>query len=649
MATVAPSTLESFLLPVRRATEGPITQARLVRSRLLHAAVCGLGASPWLLDLPPGWQAAGWGLWLPGAGFVAVGGGATLLFPLTLLLFGVAFVAWFGSGMIIAPLIVWGAAAAGAGLLAGGAIAGYAPLVVSVGTIAWLVHSEHRRRQRRTTERQRRGERNAYLPRVIAETRARAVPAPALQERELDDEQLAMLRYVLDRALQPVGTLQGFDRIDQFQTSALRYQLNQVGWTLAIAQRHYAPNFHGYLSEGQRRAIDQYLERDVWGYWRYENAWGNLSLDLDPAKKDNIMLTGYININALLYMNNTGDFRYAEPGSMTFRYDAARAFPHDAHSITQSLLDNFRGKVYSQPYTLFPCEPNWIYTACNFRGLSALTLNDTVFGTKHVDELRDLFRERLEAEFVNLDGAMVSLRSKRTGHSLPFPVPDGTLVKMLSPLYPDLALRYWAITREEQMYREDGELKLRLKGRGVDFGNYRSGHIFTLDGVLGAAQEMGDREVVRVAERALDDAVGRVERDGVLHYDGSNMGNLMVAESRLGITGGWAEALCTRPPESALRGPILAQAPYPEVLVARAISSGDDLDLVLRPGHGAGGRQRLELARLQPGRNYRVEGAASGPLVADRRGRAELEVELTGRTRVTIRPLDSGASSLLRE
>ncbi|HKY89463.1 MAG TPA: hypothetical protein VJM11_00425 [Nevskiaceae bacterium] len=635
-------TAESFALsaaPLTKETsEGPVTRAHLRRARLLHAACCAIGLLPWLLDASAGLQAAGWGLWLPGAGFLALGGWQVVLFPVTLLLFGLAFFAWFGSGMIVAPVIVWGGAALVAGLIAGTQAASYAPVAVPLVTVGWLAFSAFRRAQKRREQVARRDVRNAYLPGEVAEIRRVATAAPARETRALDERQLGLLRYVLDRSLQPVGTLHGFDRIDQFQTSALRYQLNQAGWALGIAQRHYTPNFHGYVAEGQRRVIEQYLQRPIWSYWKYEHAWGHLGIDFDPAKQDNIMLTGYLNINTLLYQNNTGDGRYAQPGALTFAWDAKRKFVHDTHSIHASLMDNYRGQVYRQPYCLFPCEPNWIYTSCNFRGFTCVTLHDTVFGTRDADEIRATFRQRLEEEFINLDAGMVALRSKHTGHALPFPVPDAILVKMLNPLFPDLALRYWAIARREALTRKNGRLELVLEGKGVDFGNYKAGQIFACDAILGAAQEMGDAEAVEAAQRALDTVVGRVEQDGVAHWRASNMGNLMAMESSFGVTGGWREAICTRPPDAVLRGPILADAAYPDVLVARAISRGEDLDLLLHPGRAAGHEHALVVERLQPGRRYRVGGARAASESADAQGRLRLHVRLDGPTAVHVVP-----------
>jgi hypothetical protein len=73
------------------------------------------------------------------------------------------------------------------------------------------------------------------------------------------------------------------------------------------------------------------------------------------------------------------------------------------------------------------------------------------------------------------------------------------------------------------------------------------------------------------------------------------------------------------------------------VLVARAFSDGDDLQLVLYPG-GTHRRQELGLERLKPNARYRVEGAVTEQLIADAAGRAKLTVDLDGRTPVNVLP-----------
>ena len=85
--------------------------------------------------------------------------------------------------------------------------------------------------------------------------------------RELSERELQAVRYALDRALQPVGEFKGYTISDQFQPAALRYQINHLGYALGMVQCHYAPSFHGYLSQAQRNLIETYRVNRVWDYW----------------------------------------------------------------------------------------------------------------------------------------------------------------------------------------------------------------------------------------------------------------------------------------------------------------------------------------------------------------------------------------------
>jgi hypothetical protein len=105
-------------------------------------------------------------------------------------------------------------------------------------------------------------------------------------------------------------------------------------------------------------------------------------------------------------------------------------------------------------------------------------------------------------------------------------------------------------------------------------------------------------------------------------------------------TGDFRKSFVVGPPQSVFDGPILAEARYPDVLVAKAFSRGDDLELVLYPGAGTGS-QKIGIERLKPGAGYELRGAAAAAFRADEHGRASLEVDLRGRTPVHIVPVAS--------
>lgn len=328
---------ENDLLPDRDELVGPVARARLRRTLGFYLLAVALGAAAVLTKAGPALHVAGVSLWFPGAGFLSVGGWWALLLIPTIVLFLAAVFLWFASGNVVAPLLVWGGSLALATWLAPAQPSVWGTYAAAFIVVAFLAWSRTGKKAEREAVLKARDRRNAYLPQALRRIDERALPAAAAQDRELTPEQLSALRYVLDRALQPRGEFKGFNIIEQFQPSAIRYQLNHLSYVLAIAQCQYAPSFHGYLSQAQRNCIDQLTLPKVWSYWRLESYWGHLRLNYDPVSKDNIMLTGWSGICINTYMSNTGDMRYTQDGSLTFSLPRGRSYRHDAHSFLKSL------------------------------------------------------------------------------------------------------------------------------------------------------------------------------------------------------------------------------------------------------------------------------------------------------------------------
>lgn len=621
--------------------KSPVTAARQRRTVLIYATLVLLGLLPALLNAAPGLQAAGLGLWMPGAGFLAVGGWASLLFPLTLAVFLFSLVAWFWCGMVLAPLTVWAGTALIAGFITPGNASPFAYGITAL-CMAGVAYAFRARAQKRLAGDTAKAEaRRSFVPASLAEVRARTAAVPDEAAREIPAEDLASLRYVLDRALQPVEKFDGFNVIDQFQPAALRYQINHMGFALGIAQGSYMPNFHGYMHEAQKKLIDKYLLRKVWGYWVYESMWGHLNFsNFDPAARDNIMLTGWFGMHVGQYMLNSGDRTYAKPGSLTFRLNEKTAYEHDIHTIIGSVVSNYERE--KDAFCLFPCEPNWIYPICNHYGMTSLAVHDRLFGTDHTGTYLPVWLEKLDTEFTDTSGSIIGLRSQHLGFEIPFPVGEAGYANFANCFAPERAKRLWAIARKEiepALTRDaEGHTRISLPGKGLDAGNYRTGFTAIYSSILGAAREFGDGEIAAAAQRSLDLDCGLSEKGGVRRYlGGSNLANTNAVMGRLMRTGDFRRSFVGGPSEKTLKGPVLAKANYPDVLVARAYSKGDDLSLVLHPGNG-NGQQTLGLAQLVPGRSYGVRGAAHTTLTADADGKAMLNVMLDGRTAIEITP-----------
>ncbi len=111
----------------------------------------------------------------------------------------------------------------------------------------------------------------------------------------------------------------------------------------------------------------------------------------------------------------------------------------------------------------------------------------------------------------------------------------------------------------------------------------------------------------------------------------------MAMRARIHRRDDFRRTIAEGPPEASLRGPLLTDAKYPDVLVARAFSNGDNLDLVLYPG-AQPGQQIIRVERLRPGANYAMRNGSEHAFTADNNGAASLSVELRGRTPIHILP-----------
>lgn len=645
MSTIESEILGRFArLPGR--IQGPVTAARRRRNLMLYGALVVLALLPLWSGAGAGWQAAGLGLFMPGSGFLAVGGWWVLLLPVTLLLFWLSCIAWFWAGNVVAPLTVWLGSAALAGGLAGPTIWAPASWLAPASALAVFGYFQHRGAQRRRADRERYAARQGFYGESRAEVEERVKDEAAAGSRELEPRQLAALRYVYERALQPLGQYQGYTIIDQFQPAAIRYQINHLGYALAIAQTHYLPNFSGYLGQAQRNLIETYLDPKVWSYWVLESMWGHFNFsNFDPAAKDNVMLTGYLGLQVNGYMLASGDRRYAEPGSLTFRLNERTAYPHDAHTIAESVTSNFQ----RSDFCLYPCEPNWVYPVCNMYGLGSLAAHDAVFGSHDMQRMLPNWLGFLEREFTDEKGSIIGLRSYWTGHELSIFASEAGFAFFANIFSTSLARRLWAVGRKELAFciADDGHGNPRLSFPAgaltfldtIDVGHYRRGLLFAYAAVAICGREFGDHELADAALRSMEqDCDWRID-DGVGHFaKGSGLANAWAVEAQIMRAGDYRSTFTRGPAAETRNGPLLVECAYPDVLVAKAYSHGDDLDLVLHNGRAAG-PQRIGLARLQPGREYRVSGAAAQQFHADGAGCANLEVVLDGRTELRIEPL----------
>jgi hypothetical protein len=637
--TAPPRLTPPALIPERDTPDGPVTTQRMRRTVFgyLALAVAGIAIAGRAADR----RAAnlGVGMIAPGAGYLSAG--KPLRFLASVVGFVVSLVMWLGSGNVLAPILVWLSTALGAGRH--DVRRPLAKAIVPVSSVAMIGGGLALRRRAFKKAVQQRSQRNEFLktlgatndgPIVSSVKRESAPPVP-----ELSVEQLEHARFALDRALQPVGEFEGYDRIEQFQLSSIRYQVACNGYGLTTVQYAHTPAFHGYLSLAQRNTIAKWQERICWAFWSKESMWGHLRYNPDPIPRDDIMVSGWLGNQIAGYVAATRDHRYTEPGSISFRHPRGMRYDYDLHSLTEVLSRNFAASKFG----LFPCEPNWIYALCNGFGILPLPIHDHLYGTDYVERILPRFRRGFEDEFLSAAGRTVGIRSKWTGFSIPAGtsiLSDAAVIWQIHPVMPDIARRQWEILKREMLtVHGDGRLDVKMSGWDrIDTGNYRRSAVSALVWLQAAATELGDTDVAAAAGARIAEEGQAVTEGGVRRLaKGSAQANLTWLMSNCGRPNAHYDRVNFGIPDAWARGPILDEADYPQVLVARAVTDGDALDVVLRPGDG-GGRRRLGFARLRPGATYTVRGGVEHQIVAAGDGTASAHVDLDGRRELRLSP-----------
>ncbi|KAI8930767.1 hypothetical protein NX059_011795 [Plenodomus lindquistii] len=586
------------------------------------------------------YRATALGLLFPGAGFFAVGTIPAIIAAVTTIaLLLVSAVIYFALGAISIGLMVWLISSFVAGLMAREDLfetSGWiCPLLAYGGLVYWIIktHFEDAASSRIAAER------NTWLVEAVEEHLANAKPAPAPGSRELPLETLRHIQYAIERGLTARDDWSMHDVIEQFQSSSLRYQLYSLSDAICLYQSQYTPNFHGYVSEAARNAIEKSFQKKVVSFWKWEAMFGYLNFtDWNPIKKDNIMVTGYVAASIGMYTRATGDKRYQEKDCLEFVVTENQRFKTDYQGIIDALSSNMNNNVF----TLYPCEPQWTFTVCNLIGFSALTMSDNILHRHDALDLKSRFERSLEEEFTNRDGSVLTCRSELTG--FPLRMLDTTMFKMmvtmlLHGVWPHIGHRNYAILKREIFERDEkGQLRIKALAPGDkrDPGNYggKAGTICAWGALVSG--EYGDEQIRQEALDQLDAhfPVEATSSGSIRNKGMSALQQSLALMARLVRREDLANATRLGPPEVTMRGPLLVDAPFPDVLVAKAFSkNGEELELVLYNGREPG-TFKLGFERLNPHTKYNLSTGSS--FYADEVGTATVDVSVDGRTQVLL-------------
>ncbi|MEQ1694689.1 MAG: hypothetical protein ABL901_02510 [Hyphomicrobiaceae bacterium] len=619
---------------------GPLTRKRMAATVTSYLALLSGG---WLVVLSTARsdvQALALGLIMPGAGFLAWPSPsgpaqywALSLCAIALTLFALSIVVWFATGNVLAPIAIWSGSALLAfegrslGLGSAGSegwslAAGLVPPVV----LAVLITAVAVVARNATAGLVRRREREARISLGLP------APEPAQPPDEISLDDLRLMRLLLDRALQPVDRFDGFEWRDQFQTAAVRYQINFASYALAMAGHVHLPAFDGYLLDAQRNLAAKQRDYRIWRYWQLESLWGHLRDNRDPIARDNIMFSGFLAAQLTYAGSGSGVRDFHQMGSLAFTLPDGNSFRYSQGEIIDLLVRQYE----RAPLGLLACEPNWIYPLCNIITATAIRADDAQSGRQNWARIEPAFRHHLESEFLTPAGRFVSFRSGLTGFAPP-PV-GGALMQalpcvFLNAVMPDLAAQHWSRLRDELL---SGDPRRTIWP--LDVGNYRRSRAAGFAGVAAAAVEMGDSEVAnRMFDCLAHDHPSQTVAGASHRANASLWAHAVEVMARVGRAGA-LRSLVTQPHGADRTGLFIKSADYCDLLVAKAREHNGALQAVLYPGDAATGFGGITLAGLVPHRAYVATLGRSYDFTADGQGEACLTLPVTGRTPLHIHP-----------
>ncbi|BBY25118.1 linalool dehydratase/isomerase domain-containing protein [Mycobacterium stomatepiae] len=406
------------------------------------------------------------------------------------------------------------------------------------------------------------------------------------------------------------------------------------------------------LTDAQLALFDRAQHKAVWGYWYRQNLLGNwdfVKRRADPIDvPQNIMFSGYLNLQLAMYRKATGDRRFDDAESLVFEWSQRQRFAFDHQKINAITIRNF-----DQDLFLWPCEPvlgpgrrrGYVFPYCNTVTVAGIAIMDTVNGTSFGTDIARRVDEVLAAEYTlganDLAAFMISGIGLSVRRVMSGPGSTAGVAAFIAPLQPDLAWRAWQVLKREWLqtglYRQPASA-------GQEMPDWASGaktNAETLASAMHLAYAVGDNrwhaeiweeatEQLRFTEDPANPGVARFE-DASVHAKG------MLAFGGMGHSGAFNDMLTKPRPVQWATGPRLVDVPHPEVLVAKAVSDGHGLDVVVHPGRNSQ-RVGLRVDRLRPGGCYQVHGALGGPIMADDLGCAQFTVDLAGRTVIAVRP-----------
>lgn len=616
-------------LPIRHMLCGPIATRHIAWFATLYLLIALTGFFLSIFDNPLSLRIFGLGLMFPGGGFLVNASTETLQGWLHIgmilgggLSFSMAVMGWFATGNVLLPPLTWLALAVAASTMGhshhmpAASIWGAVSVVLGLATLSGAIVYV-----RQLYARKARAGLNKWLQEKAPVIAVSFSGSDMTLPMEFSSDDTKRMRFLLDRALQPIENFDGFEWLDQFQTAAVRYQLNFLGYALSMAQYTHLPACSAYVTDAQRLLINKLTDYRIWRYWALENSWGNLRFNSDPVAHENIMFTGFAATQMAMYQRASGKNDFNTTGSFALHHPSGKRW---SYSLPE-LVGVLKQKADDSPYHLIACEPNWVYPLCNMIGAAAIKAETPSIWAGQ----QDRFRHHLEHEFMDLHGRIIPCRSRYTGLALPIiggAMPQALPCFFLNAILPDIAMRQWLLLRNKIM--KDNRLRRELFWR-IDTGNYRFSRAAAYAATALAAAELGDDEVRIACLEALDEECPTRINDGYFYRPQASVWAHAVEFLARSTVQNSFRSMIASPHDRSIT-PHISHATYPAVLISAATYADGKLRAILYKGTGSS-RQEITIGGLKPQVTYRCQGTEQQQVRADIEGKAIISVILNGR------------------
>lgn len=462
----------------------------------------------------------------------------------------------------------------------------------------------------------------------------------------LDDKQLGNVRRVIKLSRQLPGDWSGMsDDVWAVAERTQQFQLAYMAAALGLVQHQYTPAYREAYREAMHALIQKMTVPDVWESWFNSSRAGTSASDpdspdldagwLDPIRKYNIMLKGYLLQAGAMYSMLYRDGRYDRPDAFTFNYVANTwgngpvvfrySLPDVARIVHQEYVDNnYEGVL---------CEPNRIFPACNQPPILGLINVDQVYGTRYAADVMPKFKAAWQRKNYTLPDtkqfAAVVFVKQDAVVGAGGPVLDGWAGAWMNAWDPEYMKSIYEA--QKKIY-----VPLLLSSAYAQNVPPHSKGLLSLGfgQVAFMAAELGDQDSRAKLLDYAEHNFGPVWEDGTYYYPrnddyqtdaqgnshgvGSWTGNVLLALARLDKGDGFLKLYRNPWGKAEFDAPQITEVDYVSTNVSQAYydAKQDALIVTLKPGPVKVRKTRFAVANLDPNKSYVLvkDGVALGTI-----------------------------------